>query len=174
VTPETSGPWSKAIALHRRSAILDGVSIPESVTRLTTDIDTGSAGFVTPGQVLMYAREGELLRLHDVGAAIGEDGQTLDAIVVVFNREFAGQEQFVNEILGQLKTKGRTYREWMRHDTPVLVKAHPKAQDQMTAATMALVEFRRAGLEHADLRRVQFGTFEGSQGIVGAVLSHWS
>lgn len=199
VAPETSGPWSKAIALHKRSAVLDGSSIPESVTRLATDVETSAAGYITPGCVLMYGREGDLLRLYDIGSATGEmsahtpdkasasgtsaadpaasvsDAEAhLDAIVVIFNREFTGQEAFVNEILGQLKTRGRTYREWMQKDTRIRVKSHPDAQDEMTAATMALIEFRKLGVKDANLRRVLTGTFEGSQGVAGTVLSHWS
>jgi len=105
--------------------------------------------------------------------SIPTEREALDGIVIVFNRDFPTSGQFVNEILDQLRTKGRTYRSWMHSRTPVRVKFHPNAQDQMTAAAIAMVEFRGMIGERADPENIQFGTFEGSQGIVGAVLSHW-
>jgi HEAT repeat protein len=100
-------------------------------------------------------------------------GPSLDAIVIVFNRDFPTSGQFVNEILDQLTTRGRTYQSWMHDGTPVRIKFHPNAQDQMTAAAIAMVEFHMLIGERADPEKIQFGTFEGSQGIVGSVLSHW-
>ncbi|HSC77516.1 MAG TPA: HEAT repeat domain-containing protein [Candidatus Acidoferrales bacterium] len=101
-------------------------------------------------------------------------GLRLDAIVIVFNRDFPTRAQFVEEILGGLTTRGRTYRTWMQGNTPVRVLIHPDAQDQMTAAALANVEFRKLLGDRVNLAGVQFGTFEGSQGVVGSVLSHWS
>lgn len=210
VAPEKTGPWTKAMALHRLDAILGGSSVPDAVTRLVQSDATDSAGFLAPGLLVMPRGDPPGIGAWQVGAEFSPSASpssaagatagpptasapepdrssvpsqdtlsvasepTLDAIVVVFNRDFPTSHQFVDEILSQLTTRGRTYRHWMREGTPVRVKTHANAQDQMTVAAMALIEFRRMGVNGADLRRVQFGTFEGSAGVVGSVLSHWS
>jgi hypothetical protein len=102
-----------------------------------------------------------------------KDEPTLDAIVIVFNHDFPTSGQFAEEILNQLTTGGRTYKSWMRNNTPVRIKVHQNAQDQMTAASIALVEFKKLIGDQANPGNIQFGTFEGSKGIFGSVLSHW-
>jgi hypothetical protein len=102
-----------------------------------------------------------------------KDETTLDAIVIVFNRDFPTSGQFTEEILNQLTTRGKTYKSWMRSNTPVRIRIHQNAQDQMTVASIALVEFRKLIGDKANPRNIQFGTFEGSKGIFGSVLSHW-
>jgi hypothetical protein len=195
VAPQEIGQWTKAISFHSTEVVWGGSSRPESVTRIGTSVDTESAAIIAPGRLLMVVTdEGGGIGCWDVGeefappapVAAAQTGSTarspathadpepsLDAIVIVFNRDFPTSGQFVDEILSRLTTRGRTYRSWMRDDTPVRIKFNPKAQDEMTVAAMALIEFRKLIGGDADPKRVQFGTFEGNQGIVGSVLSHW-
>ena len=98
---------------------------------------------------------------------------TLDALIIIFTREFSPKETFVNSILTRMNARGRPYRDWMTEGTPVRILVNPKAQDPMTFTATAMVQFRMLIGDRFDMERLEHATFEGSQGISGVILSHW-
>ena len=193
VAPQENGRWTKAISYHSLEALLNESLRPESVTPISTSVDTGSGGIIAPGKLVMTIGEGGGIGSWDVGEEFyirksvkeeipvlqptmenKEPVPSLEAIVVVFNRKFPTIHQFVDEILDQLTTRGKTYRYWMRDDTPVKIKIHPKSQEQYSVSALAVVEFHKLLGDHVDLCNVQFGTFEGSQDVVGSIMSYWA
>lgn len=98
---------------------------------------------------------------------------TLDAILIMFNREFSPKEKFVNSILEKMKAKGRPYKEWMSDSTPVRVLVIPNTQDPMKFMPWAIVQFRPL-VASFSVDNIRYATFEGSEGISGVVVTHWS
>lgn len=97
----------------------------------------------------------------------------LDGILIVFTRDFEPKDVFVTSILTKMKARGRTYKEWMSDKTPVKILVHPRAQDPMTVIAQAMVQFRMMGIPFS-APNVEQATFEGSQGISGTIITHWS
>lgn len=164
--------------------------IVELLINKGADINIPDYNGSTPLNYALYLeRKGTIELLTNKGAQLGEEYEPkeptprkpltkkveyfLDAIVIVFNCDFPTKYGFAEEILNNLTTRGKTYKSWMKNNTPVLIKVHQKAQDQMTVATIALVEFRKLIGNKADPGNIQFGTFEGSRDIFGSVLSYW-
>lgn len=197
--PQGIDSWTEAISFHNTNSIWSGTLQPESVTKIPTSINIASAGIISPDGRLLMVKDEEKGKIGywivgkdfipsetvsskteestpqstNTNSDIKKTEYSLDAIVIVFNRDFPTSGQFAEEILNNLTTRGRTYKSWMRDNTPVRIKVHQKAQDQMTVASIAFVEFRKLIGDKADPGNIQFGTFEGSQGIFGSVLSHW-
>ena len=97
----------------------------------------------------------------------------LDAILVVFNREFGSKDTFVNEILTGMRARGRTYKEWMTPTTPLKVLVHPKAKDPATFTAQAMVQFRTMGITFS-AKNLEYATFDGNNNVFGSVVTHWS
>lgn len=97
----------------------------------------------------------------------------LQGLIIIFTRDFSEKDVFVNSILTKMRARGRPYAEWMTETTPVHILVNPRAQDPSTFAAMAMVQFRRLGINF-NVAHLEHATFEGSHGIDGVVLSHWS
>ena len=97
----------------------------------------------------------------------------LDAILIIFNRDFTPKDTFVNSILTRMNARGRPYKEWMSANTPLKVLVHPDAQNPMTFLAQAALQFRMMGIAFS-VDNVEQATFDGSDGISGTVVSHWS
>ncbi len=97
----------------------------------------------------------------------------LDAILIVFNRDFAPKDTFVNSILTRMNARGRPYKDWMKPHTPLKVIVHPDAQNPTSFLAQAMVQFRLMGVAFS-FDNVEQATFDGSDGTRGTVVSHWS
>jgi hypothetical protein len=102
-----------------------------------------------------------------------EGAMRLDGILIVFAKEFTPKDVFINSILTKMIAHGRTYQDWMNTKTPKRILINPKAQDPMTMLANAAVQFRMMGIPYRS-ENVEHATFEGSQGIVGSIITHWS
>jgi WD40 repeat protein len=197
--PQGSDKWTKAMSFHSLDILLSGIMKPDSVTKTQTSVELGSGGIISPGGRLImvdnqedakigfwmvgndfnreyphsHKEEEKIPHMAVAAPELKKEEPALDAIVIIFNRAFPTSEQFAEEILDGMTHRGKTYRSWMRSSTPVRVRSHQNAQDQMAAAAIALVEFRKIIGDLADPGKIQFATFEGSQDINGSVLSHW-
>ena len=97
----------------------------------------------------------------------------LDGILIIFTRDFEPKSTFINSVLTKMKARGRPYVEWMTEKTSMQVLVSPKAQDPMTFLANAAVQFRTMGIAFS-LENVEHATFEGSDGVSGTVVTHWS
>jgi hypothetical protein len=97
----------------------------------------------------------------------------LDGILIIFTREFQPKDTFVTSILTTMKARGRTYKEWMTEKTPVKILVNPDAQNAYTFLAAAMIQFRMMGITFS-ADRVEHATFQGSHGISGTVVTHWS
>jgi hypothetical protein len=107
-------------------------------------------------------------------SSTGVSESSLDAILILFNREFQPRDQFVNSILTRMNARGHPYRDWMTARTILRTLVVPNAQDPATCTATALVQFRLMLGERANLDHVEVADFEGSAGVSGVVVSHWS
>jgi len=97
----------------------------------------------------------------------------LDAVLIIFNREFAPKEKFVNSILTRMNARGRPYKDSMTPHTPLKVVVHPDAQNPTSFLAQAMMHFRLMGVAFS-VDNVEHATFDGSDGICGTVITHWS
>lgn len=97
----------------------------------------------------------------------------LEGILILFSRDFSPKETFVNSILTRMNARGRPYKEWMKANTPVKVVVHPNAQEPAAFLAQAAVQFRLMGVP-LSAEKIEYATFEGSDGIRGTVVSQWS
>ena len=136
---------------------------------------------------LFFTAAGEALRNirkeSDVGGAVAkaprrsedtEAGESLNAIIIIFNREFSPKETFTNSILSKMIARGRPYSDWMTEKTPLRMLVNANAQDSTTYIAMATVQFRQLIGDQFNMDRLESATFEGSHGIAGVILSHWN
>lgn len=98
----------------------------------------------------------------------------LDGLVIIFTRDFSPKDTFINSILTRMYAHGRSYKEWMLSETPMIVKIHPAAQNPQTFIALATVEFRALIGNRFSIEKLESATFEGSDGISGVILSHWN
>ena len=91
----------------------------------------------------------------------------------MFSRDFSPKDTFVDSILDRLEARGKPYRRWMTDKTPLLIRVNSNAQVPAAFLAAATVEFSRALNERTDLEKVEYATFEGSEGISGVILTLW-
>lgn len=100
----------------------------------------------------------------------------LDALIILTNRQISPSEE--DSILSELKARGRSYRDWIRPETPICVFAHPGVKDGIKRpyfyGAMALRLFQEPLGDRFNIKKVGFNEFKGSSGLVGVVLAHWS
>jgi len=119
---------------------------------------------------LEQQREEALAAEQQRGKAARSD---LLGLIILFSRDFEPRETFVNSILDRMQARGRAYRSWMAPDTALRVMTNANAQDPSAIAATGLIGFRSLlGIE-PDLDKLEYATFEGSDGIWGSILSLW-
>jgi hypothetical protein len=99
--------------------------------------------------------------------------QRLDGILIIFTKDFEPKGTFVNSILTKMTAHNKSYKEWMKENTPVKIFVHPQAQNPNTFLALAMVQFKTMGIEFS-AENLEQATFEGSEGISGTVVTHWS
>lgn len=111
---------------------------------------------------------------NDWALSVGMSGEgPLEAMLIIFNRDFSPRETFINSILAKMTARGRPYRDWMTKETPMRVFVNPNAQDPTTFTAAAMAQFRMLIGDRLDLQRLEHATFDGSHGISGVIVTHW-
>jgi len=98
----------------------------------------------------------------------------LEALLILFNREFSPKQQFVDSILNKMQVRGRSYREWIDVRTPVIVQVRANPQDPATFLATATVEFQKRLNKRIDIEKTEYATFEGSQDTSGVIVTLWN
>jgi len=99
---------------------------------------------------------------------------TLDALIVIFNKDFVGEESFMNEILGGLTVRNKPYRSWVSGETKVKSFVREDCQNPLVYTPMAFINFQMMLGAKYDSSNIEVATFQGTEGIEGVLLSHWS
>lgn len=98
----------------------------------------------------------------------------LEALLILFSREFAPKERFVNSILDRMEVRGKSYRAWMDARTPVIIDVRAGAQDPAVFLAAAKIAFQTRLNRRIDVAKTEYATFEGSETISGVIVTLWN
>ena len=98
----------------------------------------------------------------------------LDAILILFNRDFGPKDQIIDSILSRMVARGQPYRRSMTARTKVSSLTVSDPQNPARYMSTAMVQFRMMLGSQADLKKVEVANFQGSDGVFGVIMSHWS
>ena len=99
---------------------------------------------------------------------------TLDALIVIFNKDFVQQESFMNEILSGLTVRNKPYQSWVSDETKVKSFVKEDSQNPQVYTPIAFINFQEMLGDKYESSNIEVATFMGTEGIKGVVLSHWS
>jgi len=99
---------------------------------------------------------------------------TLDALLIIFNRDFVQQESLINEILGSMTVRNKPYRSWVSDETKVKSFVKEDSQNPHVYTPMAFIHFQMMLGDKFEASNIEVATFQGTEGIRGVLLSHWS
>jgi len=99
---------------------------------------------------------------------------TLDALIVIFNKDFVEQESFMNEILSGLTVRNKPYKSWVSNKTKVKSFVKEDSQNPQVYTPMAFINFQKMLGNKYESSNIEVATFQGTEGIKGVLLSHWS
>jgi hypothetical protein len=99
---------------------------------------------------------------------------TLDALIVIFNKDFVQQESFMNEILSGLTVRNKPYKSWVSDETKVKTIVKEDSQNPQVYTPMAFSNFQKMLGDKYESSNIEVATFQGTEGINGVLLSHWS
>lgn len=97
----------------------------------------------------------------------------LDAVLIIFSKEFSPKDKFINSILEKMQARGRPYKDWISENTPVRIIVSPNVKDPVSFIPRAIVAFRPI-VPLFSVDRIEYAPFEGSEGISGVIVTHWS
>ena len=100
--------------------------------------------------------------------------KTLDALIVIFNKDFVQQKSFMNEILSGMTVRNRTYISWVSDETKVKSFVREDSQNPQVYTAMAFINFHIMLGDKFESSNIEVATFQGTEGIKGVILSHWS
>jgi len=100
--------------------------------------------------------------------------KTLDALIVIFNKNFVQQESFMNEILSSMTVRNKPYRSWVSDGTKIKSFVKEDSQNPQVYTPMAFINFQTMLGDKFESSNIEVATFQGTQGIKGVILSHWS
>ena len=100
--------------------------------------------------------------------------KTLDALIVLFNKDFVQQKSFMNEILSSMTVRNKAYISWVSDETKVKSFVKEDSQNPQVYTAMAFINFQIMLGDKFESSNIEIATFQGSQGINGVILSHWS
>ena len=100
--------------------------------------------------------------------------KTLDALIVIFNKDFVQQENFMNEILSSMTVRNKPYRSWVSDKTKIKSFVKEDSQNPHVYTAMAFINFQTMLGDKFESSNIEVATFQGTEGIKGVILSHWS
>lgn len=98
----------------------------------------------------------------------------LEALLILFSRDFAPKERFVDSILDRMEARGKSYRAWMNTQTPVIIDVRSGAQEPAVFLATAKTAFQTRLNRSTDMAMTEYATFEGSEGISGVIVTLWN
>ena len=107
-------------------------------------------------------------------STVASESGHLDAVLILFNREFGPKDQIVDSILSRMIARGRPYRQSMTPRTKLSSGVVSDPQNAARYGATAMIQFRMMLGSQADLKKVEVANFQGSDGVYGVILSHWS
>jgi hypothetical protein len=99
--------------------------------------------------------------------------KTLDALIVLFNKDFAQQKSFMNEIFSSMTVRNKAYISWISKETKVKSFVKEDSQNPQVYTAMAFINFRIMLGDKFESSNIEIAQFQGSEGIKGVILSHW-
>lgn len=114
--------------------------------------------------------------VKDVGIEKGEMAKKkiLDALIIIFNQEFSPKEPFVNEILIGMSVRDKPYKYWLTKKTPIKTFVNKNAQDPYYYMAMSFIQFQKMVGNKFNRESIEVAEFQGTKGMNGVILSHWS
>ena len=103
-----------------------------------------------------------------------EGAARLEAVLILFSRDFAPKERFVDSILDKMEVRGRSYRAWMDGRTPVIIDVRASAQEPAVFLATAKIAFQTRLNRRIDVAKTEYATFEGSEAISGVIVTLWN
>ena len=100
--------------------------------------------------------------------------KTLDALIVLFNKDFVQQKSFMNEILSSMTVRNKAYISWVSAETKVKSFVREDSQNPQVYTPMAFINFQIMLGDKFESSNIEIATFQGTEGIKGVILSHWS
>jgi len=98
----------------------------------------------------------------------------LQALLILFERDFQEWDACVELILGSVPVRGRPIREWIDENTHVRSDRSQDALKRQSYLENGAWYFRHVLGDSFNPNRIEVATVEALHGIGGIVLTHWS